>query len=263
MGFWDTAKRVVFGGMGQGPDPANSQYGDRDYINEQIRGALTGVGNRQAPQAQGVRVGSVSTIAGGDQAAARQGLMDLVGRQQAIATGQQEGAGELAVNRQIQRALGAQQSNTRMARGPAVASAFRAGARQSADIGQAGAGMAQGAAMQDAQNANQMIAGVLGQTRGQDIGIAAQNMDAQNQRTFQQAGLDQATSLANMQARLQAMGMNDQAALGYLAQMAGMNRDEMMARLQQEAAGMAQPGLLGSLLSAGGTIGAAYAGRPG
>ena len=76
------------------------------------------------------------------------------------------------------------------------------------------------------------------------------------QRIFQQAQLNQSTSLANMQARLQAMGMNDQAALGYMAQLLGLSTAEMQARMQADQLRAAQRGggHLGDVLGGAGSF---------
>lgn len=278
MGFWSGLKNVVLGGMGRTPDPNASKLGDRDKITGLIDQGLQQYGGRAAPQAGNVQVGNVAQGTASQIDQSRYG--DWRGQQMAlaqqlgqVATGQQQGAGEMAVQRQIQQGLAGQQALARSARGGNAALAMRGAAANSAGIGLAGAGEAQGAALQDQAAARAQLAGVLGQGAGQDIGVAqgnAQlqqqmnlaNLDAKNQQIFQQAGLDQSTSLANMQAKLQTMGMNDAMIQSYMSQLLGMNTAELQARMAQEQAAMSQPGLLGGLLSAGGTIGAAYAGRP-
>jgi hypothetical protein len=275
MGFWSSAKDALLGGLDNSPDPNKAKFGDRDYIQNTVQQGIAGAQNRQAPQAGGTTVGNVftgqgATIAQGPQTQFRGGQMDLANRLQGIASGQMQGAGEMAVQRQVGQAIAGQQAMARSARGGGAGLAFRGAARNAADVGVAGAGQAQMAALQDQSAANAQLAGVLGQGREQDVGLATSqanlgqqmnlaNLSAQNQRIFQQAGLDSATSLANMQAKLQAMGMNDAAALGYLQQLSGMNQAELAARMQQEQAAMAQPGLLGGLISAGGTVAAAAA----
>ena len=91
------------------------------------------------------------------------------------------------------------------------------------------------------------------------------NLSAQNMRVFEQARLDQATSLADQASRLQTMGMNDQASIAYLAQLYGIDQAEMQARLQLELGKMAEPkspSKLGGLMTVGGTIIGGVAGGP-
>lgn len=281
MGFWD----YIPGGnpldWGKSkPDPNKAQLGERDYLTEQIKGQLAGLQGRPAPQAGNVQVGPVAqgqsaTIATGPQDQMRAGQIALTDRLQQVASGQTAGAGELATQRQVARAMAAQRAGAQGARGPMAGVAGINAARNSVDIYGEGAGRAKEAALQDQANANALLGSVYGQGREQDIGLATSqaglqqqmnlaNLDARNQAIFQQAGLDQSTSLANMQARLQTMGMNDQATLAYLGQLFGMSAAEMQARLAQEAAAMGQKGIFGDLLAAGGQVGAAYAmsGKP-
>jgi hypothetical protein len=274
---------TLWGGLGKTPSPGNATYGrpgsgsgsgggtgqwwdpraqgpgtpsDRDWMDQQIRSGLAGVQGREAPQAGGTRVQG-ATIATGPQDQMRQGQMDLLNRLGGIASGQQQGAGELAAQRQTGRAAGMQQGAARMARGGANAAiAGRQAMNNTAAIGLAGAGQAQQAALQDQTNANQLMGQVLGQGRGQDIGLAQGQASLDQQKFAQQAGLDQSTSLANMQAKLQMMGMNDQAALAWMAQYLGMNDAEMRARLAQEGAAMGQKGIGPDLLIAGGQLAA-------
>lgn len=154
---------------------------------------------------------------------------------QGIASGQQQGAGELAAQRQTQNAMAGQQAMARMARGGNAGSAYAGAANNTAGIGLAGAGMAQQAAMGDQMNAQGLMAQVAGQGRGQDSQI----------------------QLANMDAQLRAAGMTDQARLGYLAQLTGMNAAQLQAQTQAMTAATQQPGMLGPLLSAGGQLGGA------
>lgn len=254
----------------QEADPTKSQLEHGDQLWQQVQQGLAGVQGRAAPQAGRTVVGPVATgtasqVDPTQQGQFRQMQMDAAQRQARIASGLDKGAGELATQRMVARGLAAQTSAARGARGPGAGIAAMAGARNAVDVAGAGVGQAQQAALSDQANAQAQLSQILGTGRQQDIGLAttnaelAQNMNlanlsAQNQAIFQQAGLDQAQSLANMQARLQTMGMNDQAALAYLSQLFGMDQAEMMARIQQEAAQMGQSGVFGDLLAAGGQI---------
>jgi len=271
----------LFGGSQPETDPRNAQLQSADYLRNQSMQGLMGVQGRQAPQAGYTRVGNVYTgqasqLNGSQQAQWRANQMALANRLQGISTGQQAGAGELAAQRQGARAIGQQMGMARMQRGGNAALAARGAARNAGNIGLATSGQAQQAAMGDQQMANQTLTGLMGQGRQQDIDIAGQNaqlqqgmsmanLSAQNQRVFQQAGLDQSTSLANMQSKLSTMGMNDQAALAYMAQLFNVDLAEMQARLGQEQLRISgeSKGMFGDLLQAGGTMGAAYLSRPG
>lgn len=226
------------------------------YSGEQvIRRGIEGVEGRPAPQAAGTTIAPIAQMNTGraDEFRGQQtALAQQLGR---VASGQQQGAGELAVQRQAARALGQAQGAATMARGAGAAGAARSAARAIGAIGLGAAGQAQEAALADQAAARQQMAGVLAQGREQDITTAAANMSAENQRIFQQAGLDQATSLANMQARLQAIGMNDQAIQGYLQALNQAQALEMEKKRAKNA-------MLGGLLTAAGTVGGAIIGGP-
>lgn len=240
-----------FGGAGQAPDPQTAQFQDRDYLLKTAQQGIANATNRQAPQAAGTRVGQVAQYGGPRDVRAQE--MQLAGQLGRVASGQQMGAGELAARRAGQQAIGNAIGSANMARGANAAGGARAAARAAAGIGLGVAGQAQQAGLQDAAAARAQQAGVLGQVGARDTQIGLQNMDATNQRVFQQAGLDQATSLANMQARLQAIGMNDQAILGYMSQISGMDAATLQARMQQEQQQLGSTGVAPYLLQAGGS----------
>jgi len=278
-GYWDSSGKWRIG-----VKPAGStELQNADWIrNQSMQGMLDAQG-RQAPQAGYTQIGNVArgtaaTLGTGPQNQFRQRELGLADRLLGIGSGQQMGAGELAARRQGQRAAAQQIGIARMQRGGNAGMAAAGAAQNIGNLGIATAGQAQQAALQDQQMANQTAAGLLGQARGADIGMATTqaqmqqqmrlaNMDAQNQRLFQQAGLNQATSLANMQARLQQTGMNDQAALAYMAQLYGVDAAEMQARLALETAKMQNDkggSTLGGLMTVGGTvIGGIAGGAPG
>ena len=266
MAFWDTFKKAAeysipgYGQYAAGRDiyKAGKKYvegtptGDPAYLREQVRRGIEGAQGRQAPQMTGAQIGGVRSMdtTQADQFRAQQ--MGLAGQLNRVASGQEQGAGELAVQRQAQRALSNVAGSATMARGGSAINAARASARGAGAIGLGAAGQAQQAAMGDQQSARAQLAGVLGQGREQDIGVAGANMSAENQRIFQQAGLDQATSLANMQARLQAIGMDDAAIQAYLSQLGALSAQDAAARTGREQ-------LVGGLLSQAGQLGAAAA----
>lgn len=166
-----------------------------------------------------------------DQARAQQS--QLAGMLQGVAGGTQRGAGEMAVDRQVGQAQAAQQALARMSRGANSALAARQAARSTADIGVAGAGQAAQARMQDASNAQGMLAGLLGQQRAGD---------------FQQQGLG-----------LDQQRANDAAAQGYLAQLMGLDQTQLQRAGMQQQIAMGDQGHLAALLQGLGSIGAAGA----
>lgn len=252
-------------------------------IRDLTRQGLLDTRNRVAPQAGNVRVGNVAqgqgaTIDTAQQGQFRMGQLMEAGRLRGVADGTTMGAGQMAVRQEGNRAVAQQQAMARAARGSGAALAARGAAANSANIGLNVAGQAAQAQRADAAQASATMSSLLGQGREQDIGLATgqaglsqqmnlANLDARNQRVFQQAGLDQSTSLANMQSKLSTMGMNDQAQIAYLSQLFGVDAAEMQARLEQErirVAGQAnRNNLLGNLLQAGGAVAAAKLGQPG
>lgn len=229
-------------------DPSNFQLQGGNMLRGYAQGQLNGVQGRAAPVAQG------SQLAGADQYQARAGQNALAGQLSRVASGQEAGAGELAVNRQANQAAARQFAGQSMARGGNAAVASRAAANQLGDLGTNAAGMAQQAALSDQAAARGQLAGVYDSMRGQDIGFAGQN-----------ANLAQQMAMANQQAALQQRGMNDQYGLGLMGQYNQMDQQELQARLAR--AGLLQQGntggMFGNLLQAGGMLGAAYLSRPG
>jgi hypothetical protein len=155
----------------------------------------------------------------------RQGQMQQVGQLQGIASGQQEGAGELAAQRQTLNADANQQAMARMARGPNASMAYRNAANNTAGLGINGAGQAQQAALQDQMNAQGLLSSALGQGRSQD----------------------QQLSLANQQAQLQQGNLN----LGYLSQLTGMDQAQLAAAV---AAKQSSNQLAGGLMNTAGQL---------
>lgn len=158
------------------------------------------------------------------QDAFRQRQFELADRLGRVASGQEAGAGELAARRGTARAVATQAAMARGGQGQNAALAARQASRNTANLGLAGAGQAQEAALRDQERANQVLAGVLGQGRGQDIGMATS--DAQ---------LQQARRMAQVQAELQQRGMNDAQIAQMMQQLFGMDTAEMNARLGLEA----------------------------
>jgi hypothetical protein len=226
FGPWGAA----IGGVGGGllgyfstPDDPPPQYQDRDQILKLISqgygpGGLT---SQQAPQLQ----------MGNDPFRAAQ--LQQMGQLQGIASGQQQGAGELAAQRQYQNAIAAQQGIARMARGGNAALAYRNAANQSAALGSSAAGMGQQAALQDQMNAQGMLGQVGAAGRQGDFGVANAN--------------------AGYQANAQAL--NSQNYMGLLNSLSGMSGGQIGAQAAQAAASQQRnDALLGAGISAGGQI---------
>lgn len=257
MGIWDYAKYAVpvYGQYSAVKDTLNSdaltnanvptKLQDRDQIKGLIDQGFApgGMTQQNAPQA-----GAAQMQLGADPF--RQGQVDQMGQLQRVASGQQQGAGELAAQRQIAQAVAAQQAQARMARGGNAALAYRNAANQSAALGSTGAGMSQQAAMQDQQQAQAALTGALNAGRAGDINVAGQN-----------AGFQQQTGLANAQFQQQNQQQNAQNYLHLLQQLYGLNATELgYAQAPVLAANQTKSGLLGAGLSAGGQmLGAAVA----
>jgi hypothetical protein len=263
------------GGAGREIDPANARWTDGDYLRQQYERGADQAGRRVAPQAGNTRLGQAmlgpaAQLDPTQQAQARAMQMAQANRLQQIAGGQMKGAGEMAVDRQVGQAAAQQQAMARMNRGMSGATAARAAARNVAGLGLTGAGQAQQAALGDQVAAGQQLGSLLDSTRGADISMAGQNAQLSQQqmlqqgsfdqqRLMQQGQMDQQAALANLDAQLRQQGMNDAARQAYLQMYAQMQQSEMAGRLGQEQVAMQQPGILGPLLQAGGTIGAAAA----
>lgn len=231
MASWEGFKDWLIGGTSKQPSDFRQNYAHQGQLDSAIKQGLGT--NRTAPQ-----VGMDSPFRGAQ--------LGQLGQLQGLASGQQRTAGEIAVQRQAQQAAAQQQAMARMARGGDAVLAQRRGAEQMAGIASNASGQAQRAAIEGQMQAHGLLTQAAGQARGQD----------------------QAIQLANLDAKLKQMGMDDQARLGYMAQLTGLD----IAQLQQQMASYnqaaANPGMLGPLLSAAGTalagpIGGAIAGKIG
>jgi hypothetical protein len=155
--------------------------------------------------------------------ATRNQQQQLAGMLMQQASGQRQGAGEMAVQRQANNAMANQTSAAQMSRGANAALAQRNASRANADIGVNAAGQAGIAQMQDQQSAQNQLGGLLGTQRQQDIGVAGANQQSQLAQQQQQLaalaqmlGVDQATLQADLEKRkLQA---EDKGSAGSLAQ---------------------------------------------
>lgn len=143
----------------------------------------------QQNQIMGMLGQAAPQLNGAPQDQFRQQQLAQISQLQGIANGTQQGAGELAVQRQIANAQAAQQASARMVRGGGNAGmAYRNAANNTAGIGLSGAGQSQQAALQDQTNAQGMLTGALNNGRSQDIGFAGQNAQLQGQNYGQNLG---------------------------------------------------------------------------
>lgn len=249
----DIRNFLVGGNATKGIDTKPGHY---DQATNQLGQIANTAGNRQAPQAQTGWIGNPYQLAPGQIDQSRQGMTDVANRLGSVAMGQTAGAGELAVNRQVGQATAAQTAAARMARGANAALAYRNAARNTADIGLAGAGQAAQAQMGDQAAANAQLGSIYGQMRGQDIDVASQNAQLGQQVLIQQAQMGHQTALANLQAQLAQTGMNDAQQIAALGQMLGWDQAKINAELARASIAAGDKGILPGLLQAGGTVAA-------
>lgn len=273
MGFWGGVKNFFLGG--DATKGIDDKLGHYDQATNQLGQIAQNAGGRVAPQAAVTQagysqLGAPAQLATGQIDQSRGGMLGVANRLGAIAGGQQAGAGEIAVNRQLGQAQAAQHAMASMARGPASALAFRNAARNTADIGLAGAGQAAQAQMQDQQAANAQLGQVYGSLLGSDVSQAGQNAQFGQQAMLQQGAMDQqvnfanaqagnATAIANLQAQLAQTGMNDAQQIQALGQMLGWDQAQIQAQINKAQIAMGDKGIVPQLLAAGGQAAAAAA----
>jgi hypothetical protein len=224
----------------KGPQQYNAVTGQLGQI-------AAGAPNRQAPQTQAYQLDPAAQLAGGQMDQSRGGAMGVANNLGAIASGQQAGAGELAVNRQVSQATAAQAAAAHMARGANAALAYRSAARNTADIGMAGAGQAAQAQMADQQAALGQQGQLYGAMYGQDANVAAQNAQLQQQAMLQQGTFGQQAALANQQAQLAQTSLNDQARIQALGQQLGWDQATIDAQLKGAEVKSADKGILAGI----------------
>lgn len=240
MSWYDPTSWDWTGGQAGNGIDTNSQVAQD--ATKQLGQLASSSQSRAAPTAQAAQ------LATGYIDQSRGGLMSTANRLGSIATGNTAGAGEIAVNRGVSAANAAQVSAARNVRGANAALAYRNAARNSADIGLAGAGQAAAAQMQDQQAANAQLGQIYGNMYGQDTAVAGQN-----------AQLQQQAALANQDAALRQRALNDALAIQARGQQLGWDQARINAEIQKAQINSQDKGLLGSALQIGGQIGAAYA----
>lgn len=207
---------------------------------DQAQQQLGQLGGSQAPQVYGQQLDP------SQMAQSRAGAYGVANRLGGVASGQQMGAGEIALNRQLGQGTAQQMAAARMAHGANAALAYRNAQRNNADMRLQGAGMAAQARMQDQTAANQQLGQMYGQLYGQDAAIAGQN-----------ANLGQQAALANQQAALQNRALQIQA----LGQQLGWSQAQIDEQLKRGALEASDKGILSGLFSSGGGVAAAMSSR--
>jgi hypothetical protein len=211
------------GALGTGQFKPKGYEVDRGAANitgyEQSRGLLSGGAGAATGTAAAAQGRAGPQIAMGPQEQFRQGQMGLMAQLQAQASGQGPSLAQMQLQQAGDRnlanaaALGASQ------RGAGVAGALRGIASQQAGIGQQLAADSAMMRLQEQQQAQGLLAGVLGGARGQDIGLATG-----------QAGMD----LQQRQLNDQRSAMYDQLAQSYLKMGLDLDQAQMRARMDME-----------------------------
>lgn len=183
----------LFGG-GEGEMDERQRQMLMDYYNQ--------VGGRGAPQAGPASQSAYSGF--------RANQAGLISRLEAMASGQGPSLAKQQFQQATDRNMRSQQAMAASGRGGPLAQLTAAN-----NMGMLGANAAQGSAL--ARTNEQM------QAIGQLGGVINQGRGADEQTNMFNAGQTNNTSLANLDARLRAMGMNDQARLQILAQLGGQN----------------------------------------
>ena len=236
---------AIAGGIGGwlsgSDDEAPKRLGHYDYATNQLGQMAASAQGRYAPVIDPSQLNRFYL----DQS--RGGLMDTAGRLSGIASGQQQGAGEMAVNAQLGRAAAAQNAAARMARGANAALALRNAQRNQADMGLAGAGQAAQSRMQDQQAANAQLGQIYGSMYGQDANVAAQN-----------AQLAQQAALANQGAYLTQQQLNDARQMQAYQQMLAWDAANNGQQIDWAKFNSMQPNVGANMLQAGGSILAGY-----
>jgi hypothetical protein len=199
---------LIGGGLGFLGGAFGGGESDQDaQMRRMLQDYYAQAGGRPAPQAGQAAQGGLSSFRGNQQ--------DLVGRLEALSRGQGPSLAAQQFQAATDRNMAAQQSLAQTGRGGPLA-AFNA----ANNMGQLGAQAAQGSAMARVAE-QQMALNQLGLTlhgaRGSDEEMSRFNAGAQNQ-----------TALANLDAQLRSRGMDDQTRLQILSQLGGQNTRQAM-----------------------------------
>lgn len=243
---WGTAAGAIIGGIGGWLSTPDDPSGSQKL--QHYDAATSGLGDIAA-NSQG-RMAPTINPAFLDRTyldQSRGGLMGTADRLGAIASGQQQGAGEMAVNAQIGRAAAAQNAAARMARGANAALALRGSMRNQADMGLAGAGQAAQSRMQDQATANAQLGQIYGGMYGQDASVAAQN-----------AQLAQQAAMANQGAQLTQQQLNDARQMQAYGQMLGWDTASNGGNLNWAQFNANQPNVGANMMQGAGQILTSY-----
>lgn len=237
-----------FGGATAGD--AQTGYMDRQQILDTINGGIQNIDHRLAPGAIAPTLAPAAQIDQSQQGQFRNLQMDQANRLNAIASGQQMGAGEMASRRAAQQAYAQQIGQANMQRGGNAPGAGLAAARNQMTIAGNAAGQAQQAALSDQQVANAQLTGALNSGRTADVGLATSQAGLNQQTNLQQGQMQQQVALANLDSQLRSTGMNDQARIAYLQQMTGMDANQLQAAMQAYQVQKQSTGMFGSIVGA-------------
>ncbi len=168
----------------------------RDNYRKQLEQLAAGYGNRQAPQAGPAQTAGYSGF--------RSNQAGLISQLEAMARGQGPSAAAIQMREAMDRAAGSQTSLAAGAggRGVNAGAAFRQASDNTAAIQAQGARDTATLRAQEQLNAYGQLGQAIGQGRAADEGINTFNAGAQNQM-----------AMANLQAKLQQLGLNDEAQL--------------------------------------------------
>jgi hypothetical protein len=204
FGPWGAAIGGALGGLGGlfGSDPADQQ---KKYA-EQLQKLSAGYGNRAAPQAGAAAQGQYSGF--------RQNQAGLISQLEAMARGEGPSAAQMQMREAMDRAAGAQSSAMAGAggRGVNAGAAFRNASNNTAAVQAQGARDTATIRAQEQLNAYGQLGQAINQGRGADENMNQFNAGAQNQM-----------AMANLQAQLQTLGLNDEAQLRALMAAMGAN----------------------------------------
>lgn len=185
-------------GVGAGIGLLSGFFGGDDENKDMLTEYYRQLQGRQAPQAGAAAQSAYSGF--------RSNQQDLVNRLEAMANGQGPSLARQQFEQATDRNMRGQQAMAASGRGGPLSQLTAAN-----NMGMLGANAAQGSAIARTNEQMQAIGqlgGVIAQGRGADEGTNMFNAGQKNNMT-----------LANLDARLRAMGMNDQARLGILSQL--------------------------------------------
>lgn len=200
---------------------------------QRIRTRVGEIDNRANATMQGAAPASAAQIATGPQDQFRQEQMGLVGmlRDQANGVGPSlaQSQLEMGADRGMKQALSLQAS----ARGVNPAVAAKNAANAQAQIAQGAAGDAARLRLEEQLGARAALAGVVGQGRSQDIGLATDQAGLNQQTALTNQSIDQQTQATNLAAGIQQQQQRDDLVREYLTLGMSMDQARQQAEIQQ------------------------------